>query len=134
MHLPFSPPQPALMERKNVAEPISITNAMNPIRISAGPINPITKVSEIRVLIGHVMENGFRSDETGKRIPINIIKEIIVSFNNEIVFSAELGTGIAANPLLSFPLLIPQGGGILRAVWRDDRGQSGQLNKEVGTQ
>ena len=75
MHLPFSPPQPALMERKNVAEPISNTNAMNPIRISAGPINPITKVSEIRVLIGHVMENGFRSDETGKRIPINIIKE-----------------------------------------------------------
>ena len=117
-----------------MAEQIPNTNAMNPIRISSGPINPTTKISEIRVLIGHVMENGFRSDETGKRVPINIIKEIVITFNNETVFSAEIGTGIAANPLLSFPLTVPQGGGTLRVVWRDDHGQSGQFNKEIGTQ
>jgi sulfur-oxidizing protein SoxZ len=57
---------------------------------------------EVRVVIQHPMETGFRIDAWGKRVPRNAIHSLTCRYNGVEVFRATLGTGIAANPYLRF--------------------------------
>ena len=68
---------------------------------------------EVRLLIRHPMETGFRHDEVGKAIPQNVIKDLTCRYNGVEVFRAELFPGIAANPYLSFLPRPPN-----RASWK----------------
>lgn len=104
-----------------------------PIRISLiGAIAPDNEV-EVRILIGHPMETGFRSNESGIPVAKNIIETIIVKLDRVELFRAKVGTGIAANPLISFFLKIPIKGGTLEVEWQDDQGASGRAQKELLT-
>jgi sulfur-oxidizing protein SoxZ len=79
------------------------------------------EIMEIRLLIRHPMETGFRYDNVGKPIPQNVIKIITCRYNNIEVFRAELFPGIAANPYLSF-FTVAESSGELEFVWTDDAG------------
>src|SRR5205085_11420536 len=57
---------------------------------------------EVRIVIQHPMETGFRIDAWGKRVPRNAIHSLTCRYNGVEVFRATLGTGIAANPYLRF--------------------------------
>lgn len=76
---------------------------------------------EIRLLIRHPMETGFRHDNVGKPIPQNVIKHITCRYNGAEVFSAELFPGVAANPYFSF-FTVAESSGELEFVWTDDAG------------
>ena len=78
-------------------------------------------IIEIKALITHVMETGNRKDSDGKRIPRNIIHTFMAHYNDALIFKAELGSGISANPYLSFFLKVP-GPGEVRVTWLDDEG------------
>jgi sulfur-oxidizing protein SoxZ len=78
-------------------------------------------VIEVKALITHVMETGNRKDSEGKRIPRNIINTFTAHYDGALVFKAELGSGISANPYLSFFLKVP-GPGELLVRWLDDEG------------
>lgn len=73
-------------------------------------------VIEIKTLITHPMETGFRMDSMGARIPRNIITDFSCRFRGEVVFAAKLQPGIAANPYLTFFLRV-QGDGVLEFNW-----------------
>ncbi|MGE0024685.1 MAG: thiosulfate oxidation carrier complex protein SoxZ [Hyphomicrobium sp.] len=79
------------------------------------------EVVEIKALITHVMETGNRRDAEGKPIPRNIIHTFTAHYAGALVFEAELGSGISANPYLSFFLKVP-GPGELVVRWLDDEG------------
>lgn len=57
---------------------------------------------ELKALIRHPMETGFRHTQNGERIPRNIITEFSCTYAGEPVFSATLYPSITANPLVSF--------------------------------
>lgn len=78
-------------------------------------------VIEIKALIMHVMETGNRKTADGQPIPRNIIHTFKAEYDGELVFRAEFGPGISANPFISFFLRVP-GPGELRATWIDDEG------------
>ena len=59
-------------------------------------------IVEIKALIAHPMETGFRFDVNGAPIPKNVVSELVCRYNGEEVFRAELGSGVAANPYLQF--------------------------------
>ncbi len=86
-----------------------------PDQIAAGD------VIEIKALIMHVMETGNRKSRDGERIPRNIIHTFTAEYDGALVFTAEFGPGISANPFLAFFLKVP-GAGELRVTWRDDEG------------
>ena len=44
---------------------------------------------------------------------------------------ATLGTGIAANPLLSIFVKVPPQGGVISVEWRDDQGVQGRAEKLI---
>jgi sulfur-oxidizing protein SoxZ len=76
---------------------------------------------EVRIAIQHPMETGFRYDNTGQPIPKNVINKLVCRYNGEEVFSAELGSGIAANPYLQFYIIAGQSGE-MEFSWVDDSG------------
>ena len=57
---------------------------------------------EVRIVIPHAMETGFRKDTAGVRVPRNAIHSLVCRYNGAEVFRATLTTGIAANPYLRF--------------------------------
>ncbi len=79
------------------------------------------EVFEVRLLIRHPMETGFRRDEVGRLIPENVIKELICRYNGVEVFRADLFPGVAANPYLAF-FTVADASGELEVHWTDDAG------------
>ena len=85
---------------------------------------------EVRILIQHPMETGFRQDMMGSLIAKNVIRSLSVTFNFEVVFKGSLGTGIAANPSLQFWMKASESG-TLKMVWEDDLGALGEVEKNL---
>lgn len=81
---------------------------------------------EVRVLVQHPMETGFRREMDGKAIPMNVVNSLVCRYNGAEVFSAELGSGVAANPYLSF-FVVADAGGEVVVEWSDDRGERGRV-------
>jgi len=82
------------------------------------------EIIPIRIAIQHPMETGYRPDHFGRRIPKNVINSLVCRYNGLIVFRAEMGSGIAANPLLQFYVVAADSGEFVFA-WEDDSGQRG---------
>ena len=74
---------------------------------------------EVRILIQHAMETGYRRDLNGARVPRNAIHSFACKYNGAEVFRATLSTGIAANPVLRF-FFRAVDSGALDFWWLDD--------------
>jgi len=74
---------------------------------------------EVRILIQHPMETGFRRDAAGQRVPRNALHSFACRYNGAEVFRATLSTGIAANPVLRF-FIRAEKTGELDFWWLDD--------------
>ena len=80
-------------------------------------------VIEIKTLVSHPMETGYRRDSMGKAIPRDIIKHFVCTYNGTEVFRADLFPAIAANPFLSF-FTVATESGELKLSWTGDDGQT----------
>jgi sulfur-oxidizing protein SoxZ len=79
------------------------------------------EVIEIKTLISHVMETGYRIGVTGVPIPRDIINQFVCAYNGEEIFRAELFPAIAANPYISF-FTVATESGTLTFSWTDQQG------------
>lgn len=91
------------------------------------------QVIEIKTLISHIMETGFRHDNVGKPIPRNIITSFVARYNGEEIFRADLFPAIAANPFVSFHTVATESGTI-EFEWTGDNGfhETGSAKITVG--
>ena len=105
---------------------------LHPIRLSIIGSPVVGQEVEVRVLIGHPMETGYRLGLDGnERIPKNIIESVVIKLNQDPIMQANLGSGVAANPLLSIFVKVPPQGGVISVEWRDDRGVQGRAEKMI---
>lgn len=79
------------------------------------------EIIAISTIIGHPMETGFRPGADGQVLPRDIIQRFTCHYNDELVFSAELFSAIAANPLIAFHT-VATASGTLRFSWEGDHG------------
>ena len=79
------------------------------------------EVIEIKTLISHPMESGYRVGTSGTMIPRDIIHEFVCTYNGEEIFRAALSPAIAANPFISF-LTVATESGTIAFEWRGDNG------------
>src|SRR3954466_15227791 len=79
-------------------------------RINVPKTAPRGQVIEIRTLISHAMETGYRRDYLGKTVPRDIITEFKCTYNGAEVCRATFHPAIAANPYISFPVRITDSG------------------------
>ncbi len=79
---------------------------------------------EIKALIMHIMETGYRhSPDTGELVPRNILNHFVCSFNGNELMSVEFSPAIAANPFLSFFMTATQSG-VFTLSWVGDDGNT----------
>ena len=88
------------------------------------------EVIEIKTLIQHPMETGYRLDKMGAAIPRDIIKSFICTYDGAEVFRAELFPAIAANPFIAFFTIATEGGELVFS-WTDDHGQTQTETRQI---
>jgi sulfur-oxidizing protein SoxZ len=80
-------------------------------------------VIEIKTLISHVMETGYRHSNTGEVIPRDIITSFSCKYNGEEIFATTLFPAIAANPFVTF-FTVATESGTIAFTWEGDNGFS----------
>jgi sulfur-oxidizing protein SoxZ len=88
------------------------------------------EVIELRALIAHPMETGYRVDSEGRAAPRDIIRRFECRWNGELVFAADLHAAIAANPYVAFHL-VAQSSGTVSFHWTGDRGFAHSEHAEI---
>ena len=81
------------------------------------------QIFEIKTMIAHVMEPGYRYTTTGARLPRDIVTSFSCIYNNVEVFRADLSPAIAANPFITF-FAVASESGTLEFKWTGDNGFS----------
>ena len=79
------------------------------------------QVIEIKALISHPMETGFRPGPNGRILARDIITRLTCSYNGTVVFGAELYPAMSANPYLAFTTVAVESGSIV-LTWTGDNG------------
>ena len=79
------------------------------------------EVIEIKTLISHPMETGFRPGMNGTIIPRDIIEEFLCTYNGVEIFRMKMSSAIAANPFVSF-FTVATESGVLYFRWTGDEG------------
>ncbi len=79
------------------------------------------EIIEIKTLISHVMETGFRRTQLGETIPRNIIRRFLCTYNGAEIFRADLHPAISANPFLVFSTVAVESGTLV-FTWTGDNG------------
>jgi len=83
------------------------------------------EVIELKALILHPMETGFRPGTNGTIIPRNIIERFVASWNGAEIFSMAFSPAISANPFVSFFAVATESGRITFR-WTGDEGFSAE--------
>jgi sulfur-oxidizing protein SoxZ len=78
-------------------------------------------VIEIKTLMSHIMETGYRHTAAGDLIPRDIITSFSCRYNGEEIFRADLFPAIAANPFITF-FTVATESGKFEFEWIGDRG------------
>jgi sulfur-oxidizing protein SoxZ len=78
-------------------------------------------IIEIKTLMSHIMETGYRTTASGAVIPRDIITSFICRYNGVEIFRADLFPAIAANPFITF-FTVATESGKFEFEWIGDRG------------
>ena len=78
------------------------------------------EIIEVRVLLQHPMETGFRPGADGQTLPRNIITRVEARFEGALVFAADCFSAVAANPYISFPLRATSSGALTLSFTGDN--------------
>ncbi len=81
------------------------------------------EVIEIKTLVSHPMETGYRRTQLGAAIPRDIIRKFVCTYNGTEVFRADLHPAIAANPFIQFSTVATESGTFV-FQWTGDAGFS----------
>lgn len=98
-----------------------MTSRIGPARVRMPASAKRGEVIEIRTLVQHPMESGFRLDNTGKEISRHIIESFECTYNGREIFRARLYPAVSTNPFFTFYALAAESGDLV-FTWKDDQG------------
>jgi sulfur-oxidizing protein SoxZ len=81
------------------------------------------EIVEIKALISHPMESGYRVGYNGALLPRDIIQMFVCTYNGVEIFRADFSPAIAANPFISFHTVATETG-MIEFRWTGDNGFS----------
>jgi sulfur-oxidizing protein SoxZ len=85
---------------------------------------------QIKSIIQHPMETGYRRDHRGEVIARDIIKRFVVTYLNAEVFTADTTQGIASNPFFGFNLKATDTGDVV-FTWTDEKGVTTEQTRRL---
>jgi sulfur-oxidizing protein SoxZ len=91
------------------------------------------EVIEIKTLMSHVMEPGYRHTADGKVVPRDIITSFTCRYNGVEIFRADLFPAIAANPFITF-FTVAAESGKFDFEWIGDNGFSETASASISVE
>jgi sulfur-oxidizing protein SoxZ len=88
------------------------------------------EVIEIKAMIAHPMETGFRLNAQGQARPRHIIRRFACAYDGAEVFAADFHPAVSANPFVAFTTVATRSG-VLTFSWTDDRGTTETATAEI---
>jgi sulfur-oxidizing protein SoxZ len=87
-------------------------------------------IIEIKTLISHIMETGYRRTAAGDSVPRDIITSFSCRYNGDEIFRADLFPAVAANPFISF-FTVATESGTFEFEWTGDNGFSASAKATI---
>ena len=81
-------------------------------------------VIDVRVLMAHPMETGFRKDASGKTIAQHFINDVQATSGGRTVLTAKWGQAVSQNPFLQFRFRGAKPGDRVTVTWVDNLGET----------
>lgn len=91
----------------------------------------IDNATLVDLRIHHPMEPGSRKDKQGVLIPSWYMTHLDVFHNDIKITTLALGPLISRNPTLSLSLKGARQGEIIKVIWADNRGKSGEQSAKI---
>jgi sulfur-oxidizing protein SoxZ len=91
--------------------------------INVPPMAKRGEIIEIKTLVSHIMETGYRRTATGEIVPRDIITSFACRYNGDEIFRADLFPATAANPFITFTTVATESGKF-EFEWIGDNGFS----------
>ena len=88
------------------------------------------EIVPIRVIVQHDMESGFRHTDRGVRVPRDIIRDFVCTYDGVEIFRAELYPAVGANPTFSF-FTVATKTGTLEFKWTGDNGYASSVTSQL---
>ena len=89
-------------------------------------------VTTIKVLISHPMDTGLQKDKKpGKKIPAQLIQEVVCKHKDTTVMTANWGAAISKNPYLSFKFTGAAAGDTISLSWVDNKGEKDSADAAI---
>ena len=107
-----------------------MTEIARPTRISMPQSAKHGETIEIKTLIQHEMETGYRRDAQGKTVPRDIISRFVVTYAGVEIFSAETFPGVSANPYLALSTVATETGDLI-FTWTDLSGATTTATRKL---
>jgi len=99
-----------------------------PMRIRATHEDGVT---DVKVLMSHIMETGQRKDGDGNPIPAHFIQEVVATYDGKEVLRAEWGPAVSRDPFLAFKFKGGEPGGEVQLTWHDNKGDTRTDTAEI---
>ena len=87
-------------------------------------------IIEIKALMSHIMETGYRRTAAGDVVPRDIITSFACRYNGSEIFRADFFPAIAANSFISF-FTVAKESGKFEFEWIGDDGFSSTTSKSI---
>jgi sulfur-oxidizing protein SoxZ len=91
------------------------------------------EIIEIKTLMSHIMETGYRHTADGEVVPRDIITSFACRYNGVEIFRADLFPAIAANPFVTF-FTVATESGKFEFEWIGDRGFSETASASIAVE
>jgi sulfur-oxidizing protein SoxZ len=91
------------------------------------------EIIEIKTLMSHIMETGYRHTADGEAVPRDIITSFACRYNGVEIFRADLFPAIAANPFITF-FTVATESGKFEFEWIGDKGFSETASASISVE
>jgi sulfur-oxidizing protein SoxZ len=81
-------------------------------------------MTEVRVLMAHIMETGQRKDAAGATVPAHHIQLVTATHNGKNVLNVQFGPAVSQNPVMNFSFKGGAKGDKVFVTWTDNKGET----------
>jgi sulfur-oxidizing protein SoxZ len=89
-------------------------------------------ITEVRVLMAHIMETGLRKDASGATVPAHFIQSITATHGSKTVLNAQFGPAVSQNPVMNFSFKGGAKGDKVTVSWTDNKGAKRSDEATIG--
>ena len=88
------------------------------------------EIVKVQMVITHPMSPARKDPQTGQEVPAYHLTKLDLFFNDKLVSTINMGTGVSANPFMALTLKVEESG-VVKIVYEDNKGGKWEKTAEI---